>query len=164
MTRQVAQATRRRTLVAKTTKVALASEDATPANVARPRGWSGLAPDLTLAVVLVLKTKNPLNGSHGHWSKLAKVRKEQRLTVGLVVRSHIWAFPLAPMGITLTRLAPSPGLDFDGLTASLKSIRDGVTDALGLKDDSDPRLTWHYAQERSKTYGVRITISRKVPI
>ena len=60
--------------------------------------------------------------------------------------------------VTMTRLAPSSGLDFDGLTAALKSVRDGIADALGV-DDRDPRVTWSYGQERAKAYGVRITVT-----
>lgn len=108
-----------------------------------------------------LRTSNPLNGSHGHWSKVAKLRKEQRGVARLAVLSQFVVHghrPGLPAIVTMTRLAPSSGLDFDGLTASLKSVRDGIADALGLKDDNDPRVTWKYDQVRSKTYGVRISM------
>jgi hypothetical protein len=43
----------------------------------------------------------------------------------------------------------------------MKSIRDGITDALGLTNDRDSRLSWLYAQERGKGYAVRIEIRRR---
>ncbi len=107
-----------------------------------------------------LKTQNPLNGSHGHWAKLAKIRKSQRSVVELVTPHHV-IFGDGPLVITLTRLAPSSGLDFDGLTAALKSVRDGVADGLGFDDDSDPRLEWRYAQKRAKGYSVSVEIAVK---
>ncbi len=112
-----------------------------------------------ISLTLPLKTVNPLNGPHGHWSRTAARRRAERMTVALVLRSQVRGIAL-PVTITLTRIAPSSGLDFDGLTASQKSVRDAVTDALGLKDDNDPRLTWVYRQERSQTYSVRIDITQ----
>jgi hypothetical protein len=45
-------------------------------------------------------------------------------------------------------------MDSDNSIGSLKSVRDGVADALGI-DDGDPRLTWEYRQETGP-FGVRI--------
>ena len=61
-----------------------------------------------------------------------------------------------PCRITLVRMGPQ-ALDTDNLSISAKHVRDGIADALQL-DDADPRLTWEYAQERRKTYGVRVEI------
>jgi hypothetical protein len=62
--------------------------------------------------------------------------------------------------IELTRVAPRQ-LDDDNLRGALKACRDGITDALGLRDDSDPRLVWSYSQARGKPreYAVRVTVS-----
>jgi hypothetical protein len=48
-------------------------------------------------------------------------------------------------------------MDSDNLAIAAKSLRDGVADKLGI-DDGDPRITWAYAQEKSKGYAVRIEI------
>lgn len=58
--------------------------------------------------------------------------------------------------ITLTRLATHK-LDSDNLAGACKSVRDGIADALGM-DDGDELLTWEYAQEKAKEYGVRVKI------
>ena len=49
-------------------------------------------------------------------------------------------------------------LDSDNNVAAFKHVRDGVTDALGLKDDDDPRLTWAYDQEKGATC-IRIVVT-----
>jgi hypothetical protein len=61
--------------------------------------------------------------------------------------------------VTLTRVAPSSGLDDDNLRSALKGVRDGVADALGV-DDGSPLIEWHYAQRRGRArqYAVEISI------
>lgn len=51
-------------------------------------------------------------------------------------------------------------LDDDGNVTSLKAVRDGVADALGMKSDRDPRVTWRYAQRKGavREYAVEIKI------
>ncbi len=63
--------------------------------------------------------------------------------------------------ITLTRIAP---LDLDGhdnLRTAMKPVVDGITDALGLKNDRDVRLTWKYDQERAgvREYAVKVSVA-----
>lgn len=74
--------------------------------------------------------------------------------MGLVVGSFLAGagFTLlehSAVRVTLTRLAPSSGLDDDNLRGALKAVRDGVADALRI-DDRDPRVTWEYEQRRSQ--------------
>lgn len=107
----------------------------------------------------------------GHWSKHTGRTKGQRDATGLVVqaeakqrtkRDAAWLLLSAddgPLFVTLTRLAPRR-LDSDNNVGSLKAVRDGVADALGI-DDRDPRVTWLYGQEKAKGYAVRITITRR---
>lgn len=66
-----------------------------------------------------------------------------------------------PAVVTMTRISPGT-LDDDNLRPALKSIRDGIADAFGVKDN-DPRIEWRYAQERGKpkAYAVRIRIETK---
>lgn len=68
--------------------------------------------------------------------------------------------PLANrLSVTLTRFAPR-AFDSDNVQGAFKSVRDGVADALGVKDD-DPRIAWVYKQAKSKLYGIRIEIEVK---
>lgn len=115
-------------------------------------------------VAFLLRTKNPNNGSQG-WSRNASFAKARaRKTQRERTRAHVLAarpLPPLPVVVTVTRCAPSRGLDpHDGLGAALKGCIDGVGDALGLKDDRDPRVTWRLAQERAPKghYGVKIRI------
>lgn len=115
-------------------------------------------------VAFPLKTTNPNNGSQG-WSRnaafaKARTRKAQRSTAWARVLSAS-PLPELPVTVTVTRIAPSAGLDpHDGLGAALKGCIDGTADALGLRSDRDPRVTWQLAQERGPQgyYGVRIRI------
>jgi hypothetical protein len=74
----------------------------------------------------------------------------------MVLTAVLRAYADKGIRIAFMRWGPR-ALDDDNLRASLKAIRDGVADALGI-DDGDPRITWEYAQERRKAYGVRIRI------
>ena len=117
-----------------------------------------------------VKTTNPNNGSQG-FSKGASMsnarrRKAQRQAVGLACRwilsSH--GSPHPPWVVTVTRVAPSNGLDpHDGLGAALKGCIDGIADALGLKSDRDPRVTWVLAQRRGAKaeYCVEVVIEAR---
>jgi hypothetical protein len=118
-------------------------------------------------VTLPLRIHSPLNGSHGHWAHKANRRKNERQTTGLccsvplnVYREGLAKGYLASIRVTIVRIAPRQ-LDDDNLRAGAKSVRDGITDALGLKDDRDSRLAWDYGQERGKSneYAVRIVVS-----
>lgn len=65
---------------------------------------------------------------------------------------------LPRLTIELTRLGPKL-MDSDNNVGSLKHVRDGVADALGV-DDGDPRLHWVYLQDcrRRRIYAVRIEL------
>jgi hypothetical protein len=81
------------------------------------------------------------------WLKFANRREAELLAAGLVVK--------------VTRIAPRQLDGHDNLRTSIKPIVDGLTDALGLKNDRDPRITWAYDQVRGgvREYGVRIAFS-----
>lgn len=64
-----------------------------------------------------------------------------------------------PCTVIITRLGPRM-LDDDNLQGACKSVRDGIADRLGV-DDADPRISWLYAQEKSKDYAVRIQITER---
>lgn len=114
---------------------------------------------------LALKTTNPNNGSAG-FSRAAtfakaRRRKAQRQVAGAMTRVMVGPSPRWPLVITLTRVAPSDGLDpHDGLGAALKGVIDGVADGLGLRDDRDARVTWVLGQRRGHkgAYAVEVHI------
>ena len=119
-----------------------------------------------IRVTLPIRTSNPLNGGMAlsKWAIFArtKERKEQRTITCMAMRgAFIKEWPGLPCVITLTRVAPSSGLDDDAIGPALKSCRDGITDALGLKNDRDPMLTWRYQQRRGPRghYSVEVAIA-----
>lgn len=66
---------------------------------------------------------------------------------------------MVPCTVLMVRLGPRE-LDDDNLQGACKSVRDGIADRLGV-DDRDKRVSWLYSQERSKEYGVRVTITER---
>ena len=125
----------------------------------------------TVRVTLPLKVVNESNGSHGHWSAKARRRAQARSLVRLALPMHLRHGPRSwPVLVTLTRIAPSAGLDDDNLRVALKAVRDQVADELGLPSDRDPRVTWAYEQRRGsrkdmtlvRGYGVEVRIEARV--
>jgi hypothetical protein len=135
-----------------------------------------------VVVTLPIRTVSETN-QREHWARRHRRRREQRQTVALVLAGALAAEGMtAPCSredapgtrfgvrmvpravqVTIARLAPSSGLDGDNLVSSLKAVRDGVADALGV-DDADDRVTWSYEQRRSKrgSWAVEIRIARRV--
>jgi hypothetical protein len=116
-------------------------------------------------ILIPLHTVSEAN-SRDHYQRKAKRARQQRTTIAWFLRSATDreqrdALTSGPLVVTLTRQAPSRGLDGDNLQRALKAIRDGVADFLGL-DDADPRVTWKYQQSRSapRCYAVGVTIGR----
>lgn len=103
----------------------------------------------------------PEGNARERWQGRHRRRKGQRNTAALLVRHALRAEPVeGPWLVTMTRVAPSRGLDaHDGLPMSLKAVVDGVADALGI-DDADPRVTWAYAQKRG-AYAVIVSIEAR---
>lgn len=118
--------------------------------------------------IVPVRTSNPNNGSAG-WSRNAAFAKARRRKAErgaahvrlLAAGAHMVTLPVT---VTVTRVAPSDGLDpHDGLGAALKGCIDGVADALGLKNDRDPRVTWVLGQRRGKPkeYAVEVRIEAR---
>jgi hypothetical protein len=72
------------------------------------------------------------------------VAKERR-DVAICLCAH--ARPVPPLVVTFVRQGPRT-LDDDNAIASMKAARDEVARWLGLKNDSDPRVTWKVEQEK----------------
>lgn len=112
------------------------------------------APVVSYAVPVVTKSK--LNERHGHWAQRSASAKGQRAG----------AYQLFPKGqpgalagrlvVRLVRRAPRR-LDGDNLAGALKSVRDGVADALGV-DDRNPRVRWVVDQETARAADVLVEV------
>jgi hypothetical protein len=116
-------------------------------------------PDYWVATVPGLRTVSESN-ARDHWATKAKRAKKQRATVALVCRSQIGNPPALPLVVTLTRISRGTLDAHDNLRSALKACADGVTDWLGLASDRHAGLTFEYAQERAKGYGLRVEIRR----
>jgi hypothetical protein len=119
--------------------------------------------DSAIRIELAIATPSVAN-LREHWAKRAKRARDQReqaffgLWNGSRGRYMGRDAKMAHV-IKLTRVSPRK-LDDDNLRGALKAIRDGVASALGFRDDSDPTLTWEYAQEKGKP-AVRIEVDEK---
>lgn len=106
-----------------------------------------------------MRTTNPLN-SRKHWRHTWRERKKVRgSTVGQLRLLHPRR-PRPPLVIKLTRVSVGT-MDSDNLQATLKGVRDGVQDWLGIDDGSD-LLSWEYEQEKGPRgyHAVRIEVRR----
>ncbi len=102
---------------------------------------------------LPIRTTNPLNGSQGVTRGAMLLAARKRAEIRFVVRAavlgeaaiqNVSCAKLVPGVVTLSRLS-SRRLDDDGLRAALKSVRDGVADALRVNDGSSD-IEWSYEQ------------------
>jgi hypothetical protein len=66
------------------------------------------------------------------------------------------AKPSLPLIVTLTRVAPSNGLDDDNLAGALKGVRDAVAEWLGVDDRDRATVRYEYEQRRGP-WGVEIS-------
>lgn len=102
-----------------------------------------------IKVLVPIRTVSELN-ARTHWSVRARRAKVHRT-------STRWALMACgpgqlPCKVTLTRIGRRD-MDGDNLQGSLKAARDGVADWLRASD-SDPRITWVYAQRRADRGGI----------
>lgn len=81
-----------------------------------------------------------------------RVRKE-RHSIGWLLKGH--ARPPTPCTITLTRIAPSSGMDDDGLAGSLKGVRDAVADWIGV-DDRHAEVVRYVCKQARGPWGIRV--------
>lgn len=68
--------------------------------------------------------------------------------------------PALPLVVTITRVGPRQ-LDDDNMARAGKAVRDQVAELLEV-DDADPRITWAYAQVRSRgAYSCTISLEAR---
>jgi hypothetical protein len=111
-----------------------------------------------------VKTVNEQNFDRGN-SRLAAIirtkrRQTQRAAACACAQGALGRVWRVDPGTTITLRRFSVGkLDSDGLHTALKSVRDGVADALGV-DDGSSTITWKYEQAKGKrgVYAVEVEI------
>lgn len=97
-----------------------------------------------------VKTVNPGNGQHGHWTTAAARRKAEH-------RAVAYRFPpldIAPVVfVKLIRISKGE-LDDDAVPGACKAIRDAIAAKLRL-DDACRLVSFSYSQEKGEP-GVRV--------
>ncbi len=100
--------------------------------------------------------------AHAHWRERQRRAKAQRSAAYLSAYARVMRLGIdLPAIVTIARIGPR-ALDSDNLAGCAKHVRDGIADALGIKDN-DPRVEWRVEQRRGKPreYAVEIVIEPK---
>lgn len=108
-------------------------------------------PDLVVSLPLALGSAANARGHTLHRSgSTRKQRDAAHLALKRPARVLLAEAELTerPVTVRLVRMAPR-GLDDDNLSGALKAIRDGVTDAFGLKSDRTPFLRFVADEDRT---------------
>lgn len=106
---------------------------------------------------LPFHTVNEAN-THKGWRAKHAARGDLRPSTTMAVRayaSRVRFKPPLPCVVRLTRLAEKTLDHGEGVVSAMKSVRDGVADWAGV-DDGNTLITYVYAQEIRKAFGVRI--------
>ena len=112
-----------------------------------------------ILVHLPIRTVSAMNTREHHMARYRRAKQHRGVAKLALAAACVGLAKKHPrMVVTLTRIGIRQGLDGDNLQASLKAVRDGVADALGIDDGSD-RIEWRYAQRRGKAWGVEIAIA-----
>lgn len=97
-------------------------------------------------ITVPLRTVSGMNVRE-HFRVRAKRVKRERETVRWYLVGH--PKPALPCVVTLTRIAPSNGLDpFENLPSSLKGVVDEIAAWLQVNDRRDDRVRYECRQER----------------
>lgn len=96
-------------------------------------------------IVIPLRTVSGLNVRE-HWRARARRVKAERDATARLLRPV--EKPQLPCAVTLTRVAPSAGLDDDNLPGSLKGCRDQIAAWIGVDDRKREIVRYRYAQRR----------------
>lgn len=101
-----------------------------------------------------MRTVSAMNARE-HWRMRSARVKAERQAVALVLRGSP---PETPCTVTLTRIAPSNGLDDDNLCSALKAARDQVAQWIGVDDRKRDVVRYRYEQQRGKDYAVQVVV------
>lgn len=94
-----------------------------------------------------------------HWRTKAARAKSQRGAARLFGSAQCGKQDVAlPCTVTLVRISPGT-LDDDNLPGSLKHIRDGIADWLGVDDKHRDAVRYKYDQSKGKPMGVLVTVT-----
>ena len=102
-----------------------------------------------------IQTVSGMNAREHYMARARRVKRERESVAWWVARRTT---PATPCTVTLTRLAPSNGLDDDNLASSMKGVRDELARWIGI-DDRSALVQWRYEQARSKVYGVIVRVA-----
>jgi hypothetical protein len=110
-------------------------------------------------VTIAYKLTSSANLRTGNGGFARSNRAKEHRYIGFTAVTGNPPIPALPVVVTLTRQGPRL-LDDDNLAFAFKSVRDGVAQALGIKDH-DKRVTWRYAQLKG-AYSITIEIESAV--
>jgi hypothetical protein len=109
-----------------------------------------------------VKTVSEAN-AHEHWRRRQQRAKGQRLAAKLQAMTaerqlELRGVPKPRLVVRLTRVG-ARRLDSDNLHGSMKHVRDGIADWLGIDDGRDDLVTWEYPpQQTGKPVGVWVEV------
>lgn len=101
-----------------------------------------------------MRTKGTKNAREHYMARARRVRAERKWA-NCVLRTC--DKPATPCVVTLTRCAPSAGLDDDNLCGSLSGVRDQVAEWIGVDDRHRHIVRYQYEQRRGP-WAVEISI------
>jgi len=98
-------------------------------------------------VITGMRTSRGQNAREHHMARSRRV-KEERERVAWVLCARKAERPALPCVVTLTRVAPSNGLDDDNLSGAMKAVRDQVAHWIGVDDARRDIVRYEYEQRR----------------
>lgn len=90
-----------------------------------------------------------------HWRAADRQKKGEKAWTAWMLFTQ--EKPSMPCIVTITRIAPSNGVDDDNLAGSCKYVRDEIARWLGVDDKKSDVVRYQYRQERGP-WSVRITL------
>lgn len=102
-----------------------------------------------------------------HWAARAKRTKTERGIGGYLALNSGAVFAMrakVPLLVRWVRIIGKRGreMDSDNLPNAFKALRDGFAKVLGTGDAKRGPISWEYAEERGKSWAVRVEISAAV--
>lgn len=103
-------------------------------------------------IAVPLRTSRGLNAREHHHARARRVKAEREAVAWMLAGKPK---PETPCVVSLTRIAPSKGLDDDNLAGALKAVRDQIAEWLGVDDGLSEVVRYTYHQ-RKGPWGVEI--------